>query len=249
MDLTDRVVLITGAGAGIGKATAECCADHGATVVVTDVDAESARAVAEGIDAESARLDVRDPERFEAVIEETVSAFGRIDGLVNNAGIGQPPNPVEDVEDETRDAVLAVNLYGTWNGTRAVVPRMKEQGSGAIVNVSSLAGQIGLANFSAYSLTKGAVLNFTRAVATELGPHGVRANAVCPGFVETALSRDYFDASGDPDRARKRMEASYPLKRLGEPEEVADPIVFLLSERASYVTGHGFTIDGGYSAG
>jgi NAD(P)-dependent dehydrogenase (short-subunit alcohol dehydrogenase family) len=145
--------------------------------------------------------------------------------------------------------VIDVNVHGTWNGTRAVIPYMKEQGSGAIVNVSSLAGKIGLPNFSAYSLTKGAVLNFTRAVATELGPYGVRANAVCPGFVETALAEGYFEASGDPDRARKRMEASYPLKRLGEPEEIAEPIVFLLSERASYVTGHGFTIDGGYSAG
>ena len=125
---------------------------------------------------------------------------------------------------------------------------MKNQGSGAIVNVGSLASVLGLPKQSVYSLTKGAVLNFTRAVAAEAGPHSVRANAVYPGFTDTALGREYFKSQDDPETACERMTAQYPLRRLGEPEEIADCIAFLASDESSSVTGHGLVVGGGYAA-
>ncbi|WP_273836116.1 SDR family NAD(P)-dependent oxidoreductase [Halococcus sp. PRR34] len=252
MRFEDQTVFVTGAGAGIGRATAERCAEEGARVIVTDVDREGGEetveriAAAEG-DATFHELDVRDEAAF-ADLVESIAAEDGLDALVNNAGIGQPPAVVEETDTETFDRVLDINLRGVWNGCHAALPAMKTQGSGAIVNVGSLASVLGLPKQSVYSLTKGAVLNFTRAVAAEAGPHGVRANTVCPGFTDTALGREFFESQGDPETARERLTAQYPLRRLGEPEEIADCIAFLASDESSYVTGHGLVVDGGYSA-
>ncbi len=246
-----RTALVTGAAAGIGRATAERLAGEGARVVVTDVDRRGGEETVElieddGGNAEFRELDVTDPETFEATVE-TVAADRGLDVLVNNAGIGHEAAPVEETDLSTLDRVIDVNCRGVWHGCRAALPAMKQRGSGAIVNVASLGGMIGLPKQAAYTLTKGAVLNFTRTVAAEAGPYGVRANAVCPGFVETALGEEFFDQHDDPEKARERMEAQYPLKRLGKPEEVADAIAYLASDEASYVTGHGLVLDGGYS--
>ncbi|WP_336345793.1 SDR family NAD(P)-dependent oxidoreductase [Halalkalicoccus ordinarius] len=247
----DRTAVVTGAAAGIGRATAERLAREGAHVVVTDVDREGGEGTVElieetGGDAEFRRLDVSDAGRFEEVVEKVVADRG-LDVLVNNAGIGHEAASIEETDPDVFDRVIDVNCRGVWNGCRAVLPIMKEQGSGAIVNVASLGGMIGLPKQAVYTLTKGAVLNFTRTVAAEAGPYGVRANAVCPGFIETALGEAFFAQQDDPEKARKRMEAQYPLKRLGRPEEVADAIAYLASDEASYVTGHGLVLDGGYS--
>ncbi len=242
---------MTGAAAGIGRASARRLASEGAHVVVTDVDGEGGEETVERIEnedgsAEFRELDVTDAAAFEGMIEEAAADRG-LDVLVNNAGIGHEATAVEETDLSTRDRVIDVNCKGVWNGCRAALPIMKEQGSGAIVNVASLAGLIGLPKQAAYSLSKGAVVNFTRTVAAEAGPYGVRANAVCPGFIETSLGEAFFAQQDDPGKARKRMEAQYPLKRLGKPEEVADAIAYLASEEASYVTGHGLVLDGGYS--
>jgi NAD(P)-dependent dehydrogenase (short-subunit alcohol dehydrogenase family) len=251
MRLQDETVFVTGAGAGIGEETAKRCAEEGARVIVTDVDevtaAETADAIrAAGGTAVTHELDVTDGERFHDLVDATADEFG-LDGIVNNAGTGQPPAYTEETDESTREFVMNVNVGGVWHGCHAALPHMKEQGSGAIVNVASLAAILGLPKQAVYSLTKGAVLNFTRAVAAEAGPKGVRANAVCPGFTDTDLGRQFFEGRDDPEAARERMEAQYPLKRLGEPEEIADAILFLLSDEAAYVTGHGLVVDGGYS--
>ncbi|MFC7156168.1 SDR family NAD(P)-dependent oxidoreductase [Halomarina halobia] len=251
MRLDDATVFVTGAGAGIGEATALACAAEGATVVATDVDEEAAAETAEAVrdaggEAVSHALDVTDGDRVHDLVAATAEEYG-LDGIVNNAGVGHPPAYAEETGTDVLERVVDINVYGVWHGCHAALPIMKEQGRGAIVNVASLAAVLGLPKQAVYSLTKGAVLNFTRAIAAEAGPKGVRANAVCPGFTDTDLGRQYFETQSNPEEVRARMEAQYPLKRLGEPEEIADAILFLLSEESSYVTGHGLIVDGGYS--
>lgn len=250
MRLDGKTVLVTGGAAGIGRAIAERCGAEGGEVIVADVDRDGgegtvSRIEAAGGEARFSRLDVRDAEAFEEVVEGTTDT---LDVLVNNAGIGHPPATLEDTDLDTRDRVFEINALGMWNGCRAALPGMKDRGTGAIVNVASLAGLVGLPTQAAYSLSKGAVVTLTKAIAGEAGPHGVRANAVCPGFVDTDLGRAFFETRDDPEKARARMEAQYPLKRLGEPEEVADAVLFLASEEASYITGHALVVDGGYSS-
>ncbi|SEH16565.1 NAD(P)-dependent dehydrogenase, short-chain alcohol dehydrogenase family [Natronorubrum sediminis] len=252
MRLEDKTVVITGAAAGIGQATAERCAEEGAHVIVTDVDTDGGEEVAADIEADGGKatfyeLDVTDSEEFHAVIDAVVETHG-LDVLVNNAGTGHPGGSLESLEDEIRDFVIDINIKGVWNGCHAALPHLKEQGHGAIVNVGSLASILGLPKQAAYSMTKGAVLNMTRAVASEAGPYGVRANTVCPGFTETSLLDQYLERQDDPEKARKQMIAQYPLKRLAEPEEIADAILFLASEESSFVNGHGLVVDGGFSA-
>ena len=253
MRLEDKTVFITGAASGIGKKTAERCAEEGAYVVVTDVDSGSGEEVAEEIadfdacaGAEFHRLDVTEREEFGEVVDAIADERG-IDVLVNNAGVGHPPAYLEDINDSVRDYVMGVNLMGVWNGCQAALPHMKEQGSGAIVNVGSLASILGFPKQATYSVTKGAVLNLTRTVAAEAGSFGVRANLVCPGFTDTRLLEQFLESFDDPEEAREEISEEYPLKRLGEPEEVAEPILFLASDEASFITGHALVIDGGFS--
>jgi NAD(P)-dependent dehydrogenase (short-subunit alcohol dehydrogenase family) len=253
MRLEEKTVFITGAASGIGRKTAERCAEEGAYVVVTDVDSGWGEEVADEVSdieecagAEFHRLDVTEREEFGEVVDTVADERG-LDILVNNAGVGHPPTYLEDINDSVRDYVMGVNLMGVWNGCQAVLPHMKEQGSGAIVNVGSLASILGFPKQATYSVTKGAVLNLTRTVAAEAGPFGVRANLVCPGFTDTRLLEQFLESFDDPEEARENISEEYPLKRLGEPEEVADCILFLGSDEASFVTGHALVIDGGFS--
>ncbi|WP_265109808.1 SDR family NAD(P)-dependent oxidoreductase [Halosolutus halophilus] len=251
MRLDNETALITGAASGIGKATAERFADEGARVIVTDIDSDGGQAVTEslqesGAEAEFYDLDVTDSEGFHAVVDTVAEEYG-LDIIVNNAGTGHPSARLEDTDDSMRDFVIDVNVKGVWNGCHAALPHMKEQGHGSIVNVGSLASILGLPKQAAYSLSKGAVLNLTRAIAAEAGPYGVRANTVCPGFTDTSLLEQYLATQDDPEAAREAMAEDYPLKRLGEAEEIADAILFLASEEASFVSGHGLVVDGGYS--
>jgi NAD(P)-dependent dehydrogenase (short-subunit alcohol dehydrogenase family) len=251
MRLDNKTALVTGAASGIGLATVERLAADGARVIVTDIDSEGGQAVADdladgGTEAEFHDLDVTDSEEFHAVVDAVAEEYG-LDIIVNNAGTGHPSARLEETDDSMRDFVIDVNVKGVWNGCHAALPHMKEQGHGAIVNVGSLASILGLPKQAAYSLSKGAVLNLTRAIAAEAGPYGVRANTVCPGFTDTTLLDQYLAMQDDPEAAREAMAAEYPLKRLGEPEEVADAIAFLGSEEASFVSGHGLVVDGGFS--
>ncbi len=251
MRLADKTVVITGAASGIGEETAKRCAEEGARVVVTDVDTPGGEETVADIEdaggeAEFRELDVTDSERFDEVVDAVAEEYG-IDVMVNNAGTGHPGGSLEDVDDAVRDFVIDVNIKGVWNGCAAALPHMKEQGHGSIVNVGSLASILGLPKQAAYSTTKAAVLNMTRTIAAEAGPYGVRANAVCPGFTETQMLDQYVATQDDPEAARQAMAEDYPLKRLGKPEEIADSILFLASDEASFVSGHGLVVDGGFS--
>jgi len=249
----NQTVFVTGAGQGIGEATAKRFAEAGAFVVVTDVNSETGSETVADIEdgdypggAEFTELDVTDADAFEAAVDATVEEYG-LDVVVNNAGVGHPPADVENTDQSVFEFVLDVNVRGVWNGCQAALPHLKEQGSGSIVNVGSLASFYGLPKQGAYSLSKGAVMNFTRAVAAEAGRDGVRCNAVCPAFTDTELGQQFFASREDPERAKEIMLKRYPLGRLGQPEEIADAISFLASDEASYITGEGLRVDGGFS--
>jgi NAD(P)-dependent dehydrogenase (short-subunit alcohol dehydrogenase family) len=247
-------VFVTGGGQGIGEATARQCAGDGAVVVVADVNPDTGEATAADIEdevdaaagAEFVELDVTDGEAVHAAIDATAAEHG-LDVVVNIAGVGHPPADVEETEQHVFDYVFDVTVRGVWNGCHAALPRLKEQGSGSIVNVGSLASIYGLPKQGVYSLRKGAVLNFTRAVVAEAGRDGVRANAVLPAFTDTPLGRLFFETREDPETAKEIMLKRYPLGRLARPEELACTIPFLVSDEASYVTGEGLTVDGGFS--
>lgn len=250
MRLEDDTVLITGAATGIGRATAHRCAEEGAHVVVTDVRKTGGNETVESIEdaggsAEFHRLDVTDRERFGEVVE-TVEGDRGLDVLVNNAGVGSPPRLLEETDPGMLEFILETNAVGVWNGCWAALPALKA-GGGAIVNVGSVAGVTGAPGLATYSLSKGAVVNFTRSVAAEAGKHGVRANAVCPGFTETEMLEGYLTVADDREAARAELVEDYPLDRLAKPDEIADAIVFLASDEASFVTGQALAVDGGYS--
>jgi len=250
MRLEDKTAFVTGAGSGLGRAAAERFAAEGARIVGADVAtdglAETADRVADaGGEMTTHELDVTDREAFAAAIDATAAEYG-LDIVLNNAGISHTRMDMESIDDDTRDRIIDVNVKGVWNGCRAAIPHLKEQGSGAIVNTASLAGVIGSPKLSAYSLSKGAVVNFTRSIAAELGPHGVRANAVCPGVTDTPMPRE-DTGEGNWAETKSEMARHYPLKRLGEPQDVANAMLFLASDEADWITGHALVVDGGYS--
>ena len=254
--LDGQTVFVTGAASGLGRQITTRAAGEGAFVVATDVDDDGGEeTVAEAEDAAEGaggatyhHLDVTEADAFHDIVDAVAEERG-LDGIVNNAGIGHPPNLAEDVSMSTLDYIIDVNVRGVWNGCQAALPHLKaNDDGGAIVNVASLAAILGMPQQSAYSLTKGAVLNYTRAVAAEAGRDGVRANAVCPGVVDTPLGSQVFARMGeDREEGKANLAKQYPLGRLGEPDDVAAPTCFLLSDEASWISGHGLVIDGGFS--
>ncbi|MFT4884071.1 MAG: NAD(P)-dependent dehydrogenase (short-subunit alcohol dehydrogenase family) [Natronomonas sp.] len=247
MRLAGKTAFITGAGSGLGRAAAERFAAEGATVVGADIDDDGVQETVANIDGEAAahELDVRDFEAFRDAIDATVDEYG-LDIVLNNAGIMHDPTPMEGLDHDVLDRLIDINVKGVWNGTAAALPHLKDQESGSIVNTASLAGVIGSPNFSGYSLTKGAVVNLTRAVAAEVGPDGVRVNAVCPGVTETSMPKG--DRSEEEwEELASQMAEEYPLRRLGQPEDVANAMLFLASDEADWITGETLVIDGGFS--
>jgi NAD(P)-dependent dehydrogenase (short-subunit alcohol dehydrogenase family) len=250
MRLSDKTAFITGAGSGLGRAAAERFAEEGATVVAADIDGGAAEATvdrveADGGEAAAHELDVTDSEAVRAAVDATAEEYG-LDVVVNNAGISHDRGRIGTIDDDARDRVIDVNINGVWNGCRAALPHLTEQGSGSIVNTASFAGITGVAGLSAYSLTKGAVVNLTHAIAAEAGPQGVRANAVCPAVTDTPLARGEREGE-EWEQIKSRMAEQYPLRRLGRPEDIANAMLFLASDEADWVTGHALVVDGGYS--
>jgi 3-oxoacyl-[acyl-carrier protein] reductase len=243
MRLKDKVSIITGAGRGIGQATALKFAREGAIVIVCDmgqasVDETVAAIRAEGGTADGFVVDVTKRAQIDAMVEAVMAAHGRIDTLVNNAGIVADAQ-LRKMSDAAFDRVIDVNLKGTYNCARAVVDIMVAQGSGVILNASSIVGIFGNFGQSNYAASKFGVIGFVKTWARELGPKGIRANAVCPGFVETPI----LDTV--PEKVLDAMRARVPLGRLGKPEDIANTYAFLASDEAAYINGAVIEVSGG----
>jgi len=246
-DFEGAVALVTGGGSGIGAASARLFAAQGAAVAVADYDLAAAERVAAELAARGGRalaveVDVADAAQARAMVERSVSAFGRLDALVNSAGISTQNAPAADYPLEAWDRALAVNLSGSFYALRYAIPEMLKAGGGAIVNVSSMMGQVAHPGGAAYVSTKHALVGLTKAVALDYGRQGIRVNAVGPGVVDTPMTR----AAIADDRIRRVQMAMTPLGRFAKPEEIAELICFLCSRRASFITGAYYVADGGY---
>src|SRR5580658_9195284 len=244
-----KVALVTGAGSGLGLATAKAFAEAGASVVLADWDEKTVRSAAEELTAQGRKAlaiacDVSDDAQVEAMVAQTVATFGRLDAAFNNAGV---QNILAETADSTRedyDRVMAINLRGVWSCMKFELQQMRKQGSGAIVNCSSLGGLVGGAERGIYHAAKHGVLGFTKSAALEYAARGIRINAVCPGMIQTPMS-DQMVAAGQGE-ALAAMEKMVPMGRVGRPEEIADAVLWLCSEAASYITGQSISVDGGF---
>lgn len=249
----DKVALVTGAASGIGRACARQFAGGGASVIVSDVAAEggeeTVRLIKEaGGKAAFIKADVSDTREVEALISGTVETFGRLDCAVNNAGIEGLLAPTADYPEETWNRVLAINLTAAFLCMKHEIPRMLEDGSGAIVNMASILGLVGFANAPAYTAAKHGLVGLTKVAALEYAALGIRVNALCPGFIETPMVMERGVEAGLHPEAYQQIAELHPVGRLGKSEEIAEAAVWLCSDAASFVTGHAMTADGGYVA-
>jgi NAD(P)-dependent dehydrogenase (short-subunit alcohol dehydrogenase family) len=251
--LAGKVALVTGAGSGIGEAICIRFAQEGADVVVTTRDPEhlkrTIRRVEDvtGSEPLGLEMDAAARDSVAAAVDAAAERFGRIDVLCANAGIDLPHAPaIGDVTDDEWGRVMAVNVTGTFLVTRAAVAHMPD--GGAVVTIGSINSFVGWPNNVPYTTSKGAVLQFTRALALDLAPRRIRANCVCPGIIDTPLTRSFIDAADDPEAVVREYDAVAPLGRMGTAEEVANAALFLASEEASFITGAALLVDGGTTA-
>jgi NAD(P)-dependent dehydrogenase (short-subunit alcohol dehydrogenase family) len=250
--LEGKTALITGAGRGIGRAAALLFAREGARVAVADMSAAGAAETvgminAKGGQAISVTVDVTKPDQVAAMFKSTLSAFGRLDCAFNNAGIagyqvGAAGKKTAEWSEEAFDGMINVNLKGVWLCMRGELEQMQKQGGGAIVNTASIAGLVGIPTSSIYVASKHGVMGLTKTAAVEYAEAKIRVNAVCPGYIETDMTKDTMARRG------QQILSAVPARRMGQPEEIAEMVCWLCSDRASYVTGVGYNVDGGVIA-
>ncbi|KRE39370.1 3-oxoacyl-ACP synthase [Janibacter sp. Soil728] len=238
--LKDKIAVITGGAQGLGLAMAEQFVAAGAKVVIGDLDGARAQEAAAGLDGEAIGLacDVVDAEQVQALIDAACTRWGRLDVFINNAGITRDATMRKMSEDDF-DAVISVHLKGCWNGTRLAAAVMREQKSGAIVNISSLSGKVGMVGQTNYSAAKAGIVGMSKAAAKEMAHHGVRVNAIQPGLIRSAMTEAM------PQKAWDQKMVEIPMQRAGEPDEVAKVALFLASDLSSYMTGTVLEVTGG----
>jgi NAD(P)-dependent dehydrogenase (short-subunit alcohol dehydrogenase family) len=246
-DFDGKVALVTGGGSGLGQAAARILAGRGARIVVADVNDDGgattvAQCVEAGSEARFVHTDVTNEADVIAAVACAVDGWGRLDVALNNAGTTGPTKPTADYSLEEWNSVIALNLTGVFLSLKYEIPQMISQGGGAIVNTSSGAGLVGFAGLPGYVASKHGVVGLTKAAALEYVKAGVRVNAVCPGSTRTPMLEGWMAGNPEIERA---MEASAPIGRLARPEEIAEAMVWLLSDAASFVVGHAFAVDGG----
>lgn len=252
MRLRDRVAIVTDGGSGIGEAVSLRLAEEGAIVVIADINAREGERVATAIMASGGAArhvltDVADATQVESCVARTVETHGHLDVLVNNAGVNFV-RPTLDVTPEDWERVLGVDLRGTFFFCQRALRQMMRQGSGSIINISSVHTRGSLVGAAPYAAAKGGMSAMTRALAVEFGPHGIRINAVCPGLTATAIWQDIQAAAANPEAARQHWFDHIPLARAQHPREVANTVLFLASDESSYVTGAEIFTDGGMTA-
>jgi len=243
LELSGKVALVTGGAQGIGKAIALLLANNGADVAISDINLEKAQETANEIQALGKRsialkANVADFKEVEQMVETIVGQLGRIDILVNNAGITRD-RLILRMTEEDWDAVLDVNLKGTFNCTKAAIRYMSKQKSGKIVSIASVTGEMGNAGQANYGASKAGVIGFTKTIAREFATRGINVNAIAPGYIQTAMTEAV------PDKAKEMLKQMIPMERLGQPEDVAQAVLFFVSERSSYITGQVLNVNGG----
>lgn len=245
MELKDRIALITGAGSGLGLATARAFAREGASVMINDLRPSAAREAADGLGSGHGAVggDVSREADVDAMVEATLARFGRIDILINNAGVPDSFAPTVDQPLAHWQRLIDIHLTGTYLVSKKVAPHMIAQGGGAMVNLSSIAGVLGLPVRTAYSAAKAGISMLTRVLGCEWGPHNIRVNAVAPGYILTPLTEGLMrEGKLDAERIRRRT----PMGKMGRPEDIAEAMVFLCSDRARFITTITMPVDGGY---
>ncbi|MBA7475590.1 2,5-dichloro-2,5-cyclohexadiene-1,4-diol dehydrogenase [subsurface metagenome] len=246
-----KVALVTGGGTGIGRVTALAFASEGAKVVVADINVENSQVTVSVIINNNGeglfiKTDVSNAIEVEAMVNKVVETYGRLDYAFNNAGIGDTMAYTADLTEEEWDRTINVNLKGVWVCMKYEIKQMLKQGGGAIVNMASVIGLVGLKGSSVYTASKGGVVQLTRTAALEYARSGIRINALCPSFIATPMNKRLL--ANEPELEKKIKTILHPVGRLGEPEEVAEAVIWLCSDRASFVTGHPLVVDGGYLA-
>jgi NAD(P)-dependent dehydrogenase (short-subunit alcohol dehydrogenase family) len=249
--LKDKVAIITGAGQGIGEATARAFAREGAKIVIAEFNQATGTAVAEAIkgeghDALFVKTDVSRPDDCQAMVKEALDQFGALDILVNNAGINVFHEPLLMPEDEWKRC-FAVDLEGVWHCTRAALPSMRARRKGSVVNIASVHSFAIIPNTFPYPVAKHGLLGLTRSLGIQYAADGIRVNAISPGYIETQIARDYWNTFDDPAAEKQRTYDMHPPKRIGRPEEVAMTAVFLASDEAPFINATAIVIDGGKS--